>query len=663
MRDFNRKWLTAGVLIGLLLPGLAWGQAFEVTPGATSAQEQPAIAALPNLNQFLVAWQDFQAGTLLDISGQLVNANGTPSGTKITISTAANDQTAASVAYNSATNQFLVVWQTFQAGTLLDISGQLVNANGTLAGAEISISTAANDQAAPAVAYNSTANQFLVVWQTFQAGTLLDISGQLVNANGILAGGEIAISTAANDQTVPAVGYNSTANQFLVVWQTFQAGTLLDISGQLVNADGILAGGEIAISTAANDQTVPAVGYNSTANQFLVVWQDFQAGTLLDISGQLVNANGTLSGTKITISNAANDQTAPAVAYNSTANQFLVVWEDLSGGGSFTDIFGQRVNPDGSLSGVNFMIPSAAPLSDRAAPALAFNVNANQFVVVWQDAQGALTTDIVGQVTGGGGTATPPSVVVTAPNGTQTLTVGVSFTITWTSSDSDGIAPTQEILLSKDGGLTFPTIIATGLAGTLQSFPWTPTSTDTTTEGRIRITATDLLGAIGRDASNANFTIAVAGAGGGALQGECAIATAAFGSPLAAEVNTLRAFRDRYLLAHPAGRWAVAAYYRVSPPLADLIRQHEALRGATRISLRPLVWWAGLALRSPILAITVMLGTTLGGVVIFGTFALRGCRRPRGPRRMIRGSLDASCSSCAGAFTVQLSTTRGEGSH
>ncbi len=101
MRDSNRKWLTAGVLIGLLLPGLAWGQAFEVTPGATSAQEQPAIAALPNLNQFLVVWQDFQAGSF-DISGQLVNGNGTLTGSKITISTAANDQTAASVAYNSA---------------------------------------------------------------------------------------------------------------------------------------------------------------------------------------------------------------------------------------------------------------------------------------------------------------------------------------------------------------------------------------------------------------------------------------------------------------------------------------------------------------------------------------------------------------------------------
>ena len=101
MRDSNRKWLTAGVLIGLLLPGLAWGQAFEVTPGATSAQEQPAIAALPNLNQFLVVWQKFQAG-FFDVSGQLVNANGTLAGGEIAISTAANDQTAPVVAYNSA---------------------------------------------------------------------------------------------------------------------------------------------------------------------------------------------------------------------------------------------------------------------------------------------------------------------------------------------------------------------------------------------------------------------------------------------------------------------------------------------------------------------------------------------------------------------------------
>jgi hypothetical protein len=69
----------------------------------------------------------------------------------------------------------------------------------------------------------------------------------------------------------------------------------------------------------------------------------------------------------------------------------------------------------------------------------------------------------------------------------------------------------------------------------------------------------------------------------------CFIATAAYGSYLHPKVALLRAFRDGYLLTNPPGRLFVAFYYRVSPPLADLIARHESLRGATRLLLAPVI--------------------------------------------------------------------------
>ena len=69
----------------------------------------------------------------------------------------------------------------------------------------------------------------------------------------------------------------------------------------------------------------------------------------------------------------------------------------------------------------------------------------------------------------------------------------------------------------------------------------------------------------------------------------CFVATAAYGTPMAAEIDALRAVRDRALLTNPLGRLAVAGYYALSPPVAGAIASDERLRAGARALLAPVV--------------------------------------------------------------------------
>ena len=92
--------------------------------------------------------------------------------------------------------------------------------------------------------------------------------------------------------------------------------------------------------------------------------------------------------------------------------------------------------------------------------------------------------------------------------------------------------------------------------------------------------------------------------GGG---GGCFIATAAFGSPLAKEIEILRQFRDRILLEFSAGRKFVAWYYSHSPVVADYIKKHSALKIIVRTTLYPLIAFAWIVLHKIFLYFTVIL--------------------------------------------------------
>jgi hypothetical protein len=256
-----------------------------------------------------------------------------------------------------------VVWTDNRAGTEADVYGARVSAAGSvLDPAGVAISTNDYIQAAPAVSANGT--DFLVVWHDFRSASYWDIYGARVSGAGsVLDPAGIAISTATNDQTAPAVAANGIG--FLVVWTDNRSGaTTFDIYGARVSgAGGVLDPAGIAVSTAAGHQVLPAVA--SWRDDFLVVWQDRRSGAY-DIFGAGVGANGVVAQPGgFAISTAAGDQTAPSLAVR---YHFLVAWRDRRSG-THTDVFAARVKPSGVVDDPGGL-PVAGSSTETGAPAV-----------------------------------------------------------------------------------------------------------------------------------------------------------------------------------------------------------------------------------------------------------------------------------------------------
>ena len=103
--------------------------------------------------------------------------------------------------------------------------------------------------------------------------------------------------------------------------------------------------------------------------------------------------------------------------------------------------------------------------------------------------------------------------------------------------------------------------------------------------------------------------------GGGGGGGGCFIATAAYGTEMEPQVELLREFRDRFLVTNSIGKGFLDLYQIYSPPVAEFIANHKAVRAMVRWSLLPLVGVSWMALN---------LGPTLTLMIITLLLALVG---------------------------------------
>jgi hypothetical protein len=144
------------------------------------------------------------------------------------------------------------------------------------------------------------------------------------------------------------------------------------------------------------------------------------------------------------------------------------------------------------------------------------------------------------------------------------------------------------------------------------------------------ITITLVDGGLGDDDLIANAVIIDQGGPGNPPPptGGCFIATAAYGTPMAEEIEVLREFRDEYLITNPVGEALMEFYYKVSPPMAEFINEHPTLKPVVRAGLVPVVAVSTVAVNTTLAQKMAMVGSL--ALVSMALAVWAGRRRGRG---------------------------------
>lgn len=224
------------------------------------------------------------------------------------------------------------------------------------------------------------------------ATTGYDIFAQRLSALGARQWGSsgVTVCSATLDQTLPGA-VSDGAGGVVIAWQDLRNNATLssDIYAQRVTAAGAVAwtAQGVPVASLAAAQQSPVVETDG-AGGAIVAWEDLrsQASSGRDLYAQRVRgsdgarlwfANG------VVVSSAANDQSRPALISDGTGG-VLVVWTDQRTPGNSSDIYADQINGAGELTSFLNNVPLCTAPGEQGEVYLAEDGQGGA-IVAWHD--------------------------------------------------------------------------------------------------------------------------------------------------------------------------------------------------------------------------------------------------------------------------------------
>lgn len=339
---------------------------------------------------------------------------------------------------------YFVVWQDRRNTRNDDIWGARVNSSGAVVdtrGIKI-YENASSVESTPVVAW--VGNGWVVAWASGN-----DLAAAFVSSAGMVT--QLgAVTATANIESTPAIAARGT--EALLTW------TVDGVEVFGARYSGGAFGASFAIANTAAAEKNPAVAANP-AGDYLVAFQEGASGD--NIRGQLVAADGTVTGAAFDVSTESAVQSLPSLGWNGT--DFVAAWTTSSNAG---DIRAARIATTGTL-----VDASPGVLVTGAAEQQTFaNVScgAGSCWLTWQDRRNLATTniDIYGATFSAAGEVGAETLVTSASrtqSGVRSALSGTQWLSVWTDLRDGEVLSMVGSRVSAAGATMDPAGIVLGL--------------------------------------------------------------------------------------------------------------------------------------------------------------------------------------------------------
>lgn len=418
--NFNKS-LIIGTSITLILVASAFSMSsnagvpiareFIVYQGEQD-QETPTATFNPIHNEYMVAWKSEGPGN--GIYARRLSAHGRPSGEWFAVVAGAGFmRREPDIAFNAVLGEYLIVWEEEPTGDYLRIYGIRVSNNGQLIPPVIEISSgpALKNCQKPSVAYSSTSDTYLVVWESLVSGASYStIEGQLLSSSGIPQGSNFLLSEPIGSgisfsDSNPDLTYNRSRNEFLAVFERiYDSKGVQDIYGRLVTGTGMpLEAAADVISATPDDQLNPAAAGIPTVpheGKFFVAWESQYSPGNNDIFGKRFLHDLSGDGIILSLSNSSKSDVHPAVAADEYADRFLIGWSQPAEILATSQIFATYVSQSNDNLGEDIPVGGYQTGLSAYYPTISAGLPGDFLVTFTDMAPGASDSDIFGQILG-----------------------------------------------------------------------------------------------------------------------------------------------------------------------------------------------------------------------------------------------------------------------